>query len=101
MSLLQGVLRSHTDPLDKRISTHDPRLTSPTGEDSDDELVNVVRVAISLSMVYLGPLLVRSLFLERLPALALLLARSHRQEAHRRVHCPNPSTYRDHNLTTH
>jgi hypothetical protein len=54
MSLLQGVLRSHTtDTLDKRLSN--PTISqrtqpNPDKDDSDDELVNVVRLALILPL---------------------------------------------------
>jgi hypothetical protein len=51
MSLLQGVLRSHTtDTLDKRLSNPTISQPNPDKDDSDDELVNVVRLALILTL---------------------------------------------------
>ena len=53
MSLLQDVLRSHTtDTLDKQLSITSTyqrtQQLNPDKDDSDDELVNVVRLALTL-----------------------------------------------------
>src|ERR1700691_6076288 len=77
MSLLQGVLRSHTttDTLDKRLSNasiSQRTQLNPDKDDSDDELVNVVCPLISpLSMTYVHPYRYQYL----VPLLALCLHR--------------------------